>query len=78
MIYDAQYMTLFDIVIDTVLWRFFSDLWRNLIVMDQYIFCSVNYKELQPCFKGKTTRLLEYVMDTTKFCPSGVTRRGSS
>ena len=40
MIYDAQYMTLFEIVIDNVLWRFFSDLWRNSIVMDQQIFCS--------------------------------------
>jgi len=40
-IYDAQYMTLFEIDIDTILWRIFSDLWRNLIVMDQQIFCSV-------------------------------------
>jgi len=34
-------MTQFEIVINTILWRFFSGLWRNLIVMDQQIFCSV-------------------------------------
>ena len=33
MICDAQYITLFEILINTVLWRFFSDLWRNSIVM---------------------------------------------
>ena len=40
MICDAQYMMLFEIVIDTALWQYFSDLWWNLIVMDQQIFCS--------------------------------------
>ena len=43
MICDAQYMMLFEIVIDTALWQYFSDLWWNLIVMDQQIFCSDAY-----------------------------------
>ena len=38
---DAQYMTAFEIVIEIVLWWFFSALWRNLFVIDQQIFCSV-------------------------------------
>ena len=42
-------MTLFEIVINTALWRFFSDLWRNLIVMNHQIFCSVR-TSLNPCF----------------------------
>ena len=32
-IYDAQYMMEFEIVTDTILWRFFGDLWRNSIVI---------------------------------------------
>ena len=37
---DVQYMKKFEIVIDIVLWRSFSDLWRNLVIMDQQISCS--------------------------------------
>ena len=33
-IYDAQSMTVHGTVIDTVLWWFFSDLWRNCSVTD--------------------------------------------
>ena len=39
-IYDAQYMTKFEIVIDNVLWYSFSDLWWNFVIMDQQISCS--------------------------------------
>lgn len=41
LIYDAQYMMLSKNIIDTVLWRFSSDLWRKLTVIDYEVSSSV-------------------------------------
>jgi hypothetical protein len=42
LIYDAQYMTFWNFIIDVVLWRNCDDLWRKSTVMDRRMFCSVN------------------------------------
>jgi hypothetical protein len=41
LIYDAQYMTKWNFVIKAVLWRFFTDPWQKITVIDRHIFCSV-------------------------------------
>jgi hypothetical protein len=41
LIYDTQYMTFWNFVIDAVLWQNFDDPWRKSTVMDHRIFCSV-------------------------------------